>query len=64
MEDLSVLWEEDLEGDFLHLLSKGFPKDMFEQSAKAMLGDDWRTIGLEIVGSDAKAKKQFSKYTK
>lgn len=61
MEDLDILFEDDLEGDFIHLVSKKWPKDMFEMSAKAMLGDTWAKDGEQILKEHAPEHLKFFK---
>ncbi len=53
MEDLDCLWEDDLEGDFIALVRKQWPRDMFVLSATAMLGETWPEDGDLILTEHA-----------
>jgi hypothetical protein len=59
MEDLSSLWEENIEGDFVNLVKQRYSQGMFERNAKIMLGDKWKEIGLEIIEGYAPEEKIF-----
>lgn len=53
MEDLDILFEDDLEGDFIDLVIRNWPRDMFILSATAMLGDSWTENGELILKEHA-----------
>jgi len=63
MEDLDILWDNSLELDFIRLLEQGYTKDMFETSAKIMIGDDWLEVGREILkGEDKSLMEKLNSY--
>jgi hypothetical protein len=53
MDDLDILFEDDLEGDFIDLVIRNWPRDMFILSATAMLGDSWPEDGELILKEHA-----------
>lgn len=59
MEDLSCLWEENIEADFVNLVRQRYPQAMFERSAKIILGDNWKEVGQEIIEGYAPEEKNF-----
>jgi hypothetical protein len=59
MEDLSSLWEENLEADFVNLVRQRYSQETFERNAKIMLGDNWKELGQEIIDGYAPEEKNF-----
>ena len=59
MEDLSSLWEENIEADFVNLVRQRYSQGMFERNAKIMLGDNWQELAQEIIDGYAPEEKKF-----
>jgi hypothetical protein len=64
VEDLDILFEDDIEERLLTLVRRGWPESMFVKSATALLGDNWRKDGKKILeeNGDAKVLEQFQHY--
>lgn len=59
MEDLSSIWEPNLEAEFVNLVRQKYSLATFERSARIMLGDNWKDLGLEIIEGYAPEEKNF-----
>jgi hypothetical protein len=64
MEDLSILWEDSLEEDFVNLLEANWKKEMFLEMAQKMM-PEWKKLGRNIIKKNAPhLLKRFDEYAK
>ncbi len=53
MEDTDAIWDSSVEDDFIHLVERGWDKEIFSDSAQVMLGKSWQKKGLSILKKHA-----------